>query len=194
MSKSVYVTSQELFHASDPPADSELPGQTRSYLLRLGRHHRPLRRSFLSAHQCAVRHANRCLQPSFDVQQHPFAVRVPPHRPHQEFWINFIEETLDVEIKHPVITPAALAGYCKRLMCGAPGSISIGVFVEHRLQDSLQISLHHHLGDSVRNRRYPERPGPPIALRYVHPAHGWRVVTPSSSSDSRSDRGSCLNA
>jgi len=37
------------------------------------------------------------------VEEHPFAIRVSPHGPHQEFPIDVIEKALDVEIEHPVI-------------------------------------------------------------------------------------------
>ena len=38
---------------------------------------------FSRLNQVAIRHCSRGLQPSFDVQEHPFAIRMMPHRPHQ---------------------------------------------------------------------------------------------------------------
>jgi hypothetical protein len=49
--------------------------------------------------------------------------------------------------------------------------------VEYRFQDRLQVPFDDHLGDSVGDRRNPERPRcSSIAFRYVDPTHGWRKV------------------
>ena len=56
----------------------------------------------------AVSHLNRRSQPPFDIEHHPFTVGMFPYRPHQEVMIDCIKETLDIEIKHPVVTPAPL--------------------------------------------------------------------------------------
>jgi site-specific DNA recombinase len=50
-------------------------------------------------------------QPPFKVEQNPRAVRVPSHRFHQEVPIDLIEETLDVEVEHPVMCPATAPGF-----------------------------------------------------------------------------------
>src|SRR5215469_7262696 len=42
--------------------------------------------------------------------------------------------------------------------------------------ERLQGSFDHHLGDAVGDRGYPQRPGSPIVLRYVHPSHRRRKV------------------
>ena len=71
----------------------------------------PLRRPSLSVNQSPIRDAYGRPQPPFKVEQNPWAVRVPPHRSHQEVPIDLIEETLDVEVEHPVIRPATLPGF-----------------------------------------------------------------------------------
>jgi hypothetical protein len=49
--------------------------------------------------------------------------------------------------------------------------------VKHRLQDRLQVPFDNHLGDSVGDRRNPERPGSSsVALRDVNATHRWRKV------------------
>jgi len=76
MSTSIYVTCQEVFHVlCDSPADSELPGQTRSYLLRSGRHHRPLRCPYLRLRPRSF-FRDPCPQPLTDQPEDP-AVRHP---------------------------------------------------------------------------------------------------------------------
>src|SRR5262249_53557762 len=72
----------------------------------------PLRRSFLTANQCPIRHKDRRFQPPLHVQQHPRAFRVSPYGTHQKFMIDFIEEAFDIEIQHPIVPPTSLA--CQR--------------------------------------------------------------------------------
>src|SRR5215469_8319390 len=73
---------------------------------------RPLRSAFSRFHSRAIRQPHRHRQPSFDVEQHPRTVGVFAYRSHHEFMIDVIEKSLDVEIKHPVVTPAPQARYC----------------------------------------------------------------------------------
>jgi hypothetical protein len=77
----------------------------------------PLRGTAPSVNQVPIRHAHGRPQPPFKVEQNPWAVRVPSHSPHQEVPIDFIEETLDVEVEHPVISPATLPGFGEGVMC-----------------------------------------------------------------------------
>jgi len=81
------------------------------------------------------------LSQTLKVEEHPFAIRVSPHGPHQEFPIDVIEKALDVEIEHPVIVPASLPGHAEGIVCRFLRPISIGVLVELRLQDRLQKRL-----------------------------------------------------
>src|ERR1019366_5562806 len=70
--------------------------------------HRTLRRPFLWPHQSSIRHTHRRPEPPLYVERYPFALRVTPHRSHQEFLIEVVIEPLDVKLKHPVKTPATL--------------------------------------------------------------------------------------
>src|SRR5450631_1946443 len=127
--------------------------------------------------QLSIWHADRRPRPTFEVEEHPFAIRVSPHGPHQEFPIDIIEEALDVEIEHPVMVPASPPGHARSIMCRFPRPISMGVLVELRLQDRLQKSLDDHLGDSVGNRWNSQRPSlSSITFWYVNAAHGWGKV------------------
>src|ERR1700735_2892096 len=92
----------------------------------------PLRRPTLPVNQVPTRHAHGRPQPPFKVEQNPWAIRVPPHRSHQEVPVDFIEEALDVEIEHPVISPATLPGFDEGVVCGLPRPISIGIPVKYR--------------------------------------------------------------
>jgi len=172
------ITIRHAIPITGPSGDSGRSGgpETKSYLLRPGSHNRPLWRSTLSAHQGTVRHVHGGLQPSFDVHQHPLAVRVSPHRSHQEVPVDGIEETFDIQVEHPVLFPASLARNGQGVMRRPPGSIPIGIPVKHRFQDWFQVSPDHHLGDAVRDRWNAQRPLLPIRLGYFHPQHRRRKV------------------
>ena len=72
---------------------------------------RTLRGSPFSADQGSVRHAHGRLEPSLNIQQHPFAVRVTAHGSHQKFPVDSVEETLDVEVENPVPLPTSLPSH-----------------------------------------------------------------------------------
>ena len=48
--------------------------------------------------------------------------------------------------------------------------------MEVLFQDRLQVSFDYRLGNAVRYRRYPQRPRPPIVLRYINPTHRRRKI------------------
>ncbi len=135
-----------------------------------------LRRSSFPADEAAIRHLNGRSQPSFEVEQHPRAVRMLAHRPHQQLPIDIIEEGFDVQIEHPVVAPAAPPRHADCIERRFAGSISVGVVVKMWFHERLQGSFDHHLGDAVGDRGYPQRPGSTIVLRYVHPSHRRRKV------------------
>jgi hypothetical protein len=82
-----------------------------------GANHGSLRRPFLSILQTAIRHSYRCYQPPFDVQQYPFAIRVLPYGPHQQFVVYVVKETLDVHIQNPGVLPAPLPCFAYGIQC-----------------------------------------------------------------------------
>src|SRR5213076_382958 len=61
-----------------------------------------------SRHDAAVLHLHRRLQPALDVEQYPATVGMTTDRPEHQLPIDAVEETLDVEVEHPVVAPAAL--------------------------------------------------------------------------------------
>src|SRR5216684_3486582 len=99
------------------------------------------------------------------------------HGAHQKLPIDPVEETFDVEVKHPVPLPTSLPSHGYRVVGRFPWPISIGVLVELRLQYRFQILLDYRLGDSIGHRRNSERTRlSGITLRNVNPAHGRRKV------------------
>jgi hypothetical protein len=47
--------------------------------------------------QATIFQLHGCFQPSFNVQKHPFAIRMLPHRPHQQIMIDTVKEAFDIE-------------------------------------------------------------------------------------------------
>jgi hypothetical protein len=86
--------------------------------------------------------------------------------------INAVEEALDVEIENPIVAPAALASLAHGINRRFAGPVAIGIGVEHRLQDRLQIATGDLLGNAVGDRWNPQRPRPCAARRYSRP-RGW---------------------
>src|SRR6185436_20905725 len=94
----------------------------------------------------------------------------------QQLPIDAIEVALHVDVEGPVIPPASLTS-CPDCIDRRPaGSVSVGVPMEDRLQNGLQIPFDDFLGDSFGDRRYPQRPclRRAVALRNVNPPHRWR--------------------
>jgi len=52
------------------------------------------------------------------------------HSPHQQVRFDAIKESLDIEIKNPVVTPASLPCHADRIERRFAGPVSIGIRVE----------------------------------------------------------------
>src|SRR5882757_3307210 len=89
-----------------------------------------------------------------------------------------IEEALDVEIEHPVVTPAALASLVHGIDRRFAGPVAIGVGVERRLKDRLQVASDNLLSDAIGNRRNTQRSRSAIRLWNIDPPHRRRKVAP----------------
>jgi len=100
--------------------------------------------------------------------------------------INAVEEALDVEIENPIVAPAALASLAHGINRRFAGPVAIGIGVEHRLQDRLQIATGDLLGNAGRptvgipqaaappgdRRRPPGRPSRSGSLTAASPRAG----------------------
>src|SRR6516225_1054723 len=122
--------------------------------------------------------AGRRLQPAFDVEQHPRAVRMLADRLEHQLPINTVEVGLDVEIERPVVAPAALTSRAR-----------------HRSQ-TCRVCSHRSRGGTPAPRsapgnvgRLPGRLGRrqleyPTAERPHHPALEFRPAAPAEESNS----------
>src|SRR5271169_812020 len=84
-----------------PPAGSELCAQIGSYLLRSGRHYRPLRSSLLRLRPCAFLH-HPGLQPFLDEPENPAVGHAMLHELEYPFVGNGIEKSPNVGVKNVV--------------------------------------------------------------------------------------------
>src|SRR5271156_111949 len=91
---------------------------------------------------------------------------------------NRVEERLDVEVQHPVVSPAPLTRPAHGRDRRTAGSVTVGVRMEHRVPSRLQIPADNLLRDSIRHRWYAQRPRPARRLRNVHPPHRLREIAP----------------
>jgi hypothetical protein len=96
----------------------------------------------------------------------------------QQLPIDAVEVAFHVDVKHPVIPPAALARRAHGIDRRAAGSVAIGAGVEHRLKTRLQITAGDLLGDAVCNRRNSQRAHAAVRLRNLHSPHRRRKVAP----------------
>ena len=105
--------------------------------------HPALRRPPFSDDEASIHHLHWCLQPSLDVEKHPSTGRMSTHRTHEQIGIDSVENTLDVEIMNPVITPALLPRHPNSIKRRFAGSVSLRVLVEVRLRQRLQMPFDH---------------------------------------------------
>jgi len=84
---------------------------------------------------------------------------------------NRVQERLDVEVEHPVISPAALTCRAHGVDRRAAGSVTVTVRMEQRVQARLPIPADNLLRDSIRHRWDTQRPRPARRLRNIHPPH-----------------------
>ena len=73
-------------------------------------------------------------------------------RREQQLPVNTVEVSFDIEIEHPVVSPAALTGLAHCIDRRFAGSVAVGVRMEYRLQNRLQVTTDNLLGDAVSNR------------------------------------------
>ena len=92
--------------------------------------------------------------------------------------IDTVKVSLYVEVEHPVVAPAALTGRAHGIDCRFTGPVAIGVGMEHRFQNGLQVSTGNFLGDAVSDSWNAQRARTAIRLRNIHSPHRRRKVAP----------------
>src|SRR5919201_3459749 len=130
-----------------------------------GRDPPTLRRSRRARHDATVLHLHWRLQPALYVEQRPRAVRMLADGSEHQLPIDAVEKSLDIEIEHPVVAPTALTSRAHGIDRRLAGSVAVGVGVEHRLQDRLQVTSGDLLGDTVSDSWNAQRPRATVRLR-----------------------------
>ena len=98
------------------------------------------------------------------VQQDPPLVGVVGDRLEHEVPGHGVEERPDVQIDHPVRSPAPLPARPDRVQRGLPRPVAVGVRMEDRFDLRLQIHPDHRLRDPVGHGRHAEHPDPVCLL------------------------------
>src|SRR5689334_12145196 len=86
------------------------------------------------------------------------------------------KKAADVEVDYPIEAPASFARHSDRLQRRLLRPVSIGVGVEMRLHQWLQVHCDHRLGNTVCNRRYAQHPLASVFLRYRYYSDRRREV------------------
>src|SRR5215831_13507217 len=108
-----------------------------------------LRSSCIARNDATILHLHRRLQPAFDVEQHPTASRMLANCLEHQLPIKTVEVGSNVQIKYPVVAPAALSRCAHGVDRRFARPVTVGVRMKHRLQDRLQVTSSDFLGDSV---------------------------------------------
>src|SRR3954467_15658829 len=94
-----------------------------------------LRCSRCSRHDATVLQLHGRLQPALDVEKHPGASRMFADRPQEKIPIDAVKVAPYIDVQHPVVPPAALAGLPDGVDRRSAWSVPIRIPVEDRLQD-----------------------------------------------------------
>ena len=101
----------------------------------------------LNLHTVCVFHWRR--QPPFDVEQRPFTRYVLPDSPQQEFMVDIIKQTFDIELQDPIIFPAPFTRNAHGIKRRFLRPVAIGVCQEYLVQIRLNELFDNHLSDSI---------------------------------------------
>ena len=99
-------------------------------------------------------------------------------RPEHQLPVDAVEEALEVEIEHPVGAPTTLTSCAHGIDRRFAGAIAVGIGMEHRFQDRLQVASGDLLGDAVSHRRNAQRARAAARLRNIDPLNRRRKVAP----------------
>src|ERR1700675_5060720 len=99
-------------------------------------------------------------------------------RAEQQLPIDTVEVSLDIDVEHPVVSPAALTGLAHRIDCRFAGSVAVGVGMKHRLQNRLQVTTGDLLGAAIGDSWNAQRPRATPGFRNIDPPHRRRKVAP----------------
>src|SRR5215470_11039195 len=96
----------------------------------------------------------------------------------QQLPIDTVEVSFNIDIEHPVISPAALTGLAHRIDRRLAGSVAVGVGMKHWLQYRLQVTTDDLLSAAVGDSWNTQRPRPAPCFRNIDPPHRRRKVAP----------------
>jgi hypothetical protein len=92
-------------------------------------------------------------QPPFDVEQRPFTRHVLPDSPQQEFMVDIIKQTFDIELQDPIIFPAPLTRNAHSIERRLLRPVATGVCQEYLVQIPSAGGARRRLAESARAPR-----------------------------------------
>src|SRR6202047_4144293 len=100
------------------------------------------------------------------------------HCREQQLPIDTVEVSFHINIEHPVVSPAALAGLAHRIDRRFAGSVAVGVGMKDRLRHRLQVTTNDFLGAAVSDSWNTQRPCTAHCFRNIAPPYRRRKVAP----------------
>ena len=76
----------------------------------------------------------------------------------QQLPIDTVEVSFNIDVEHPVVSPAALTGLAHSIDRRFAGSVAVGVRMKHWLQNRLQVTTDDFLGNAVGDSWNTQRP------------------------------------
>ncbi len=164
---------------SEPTAPSFPSGHSNvpSYLLCGRSNHPTLRRAFIPIQQCAIRLLHRSFQPPFNVQKYPSTIGMFPHRPHHQLVVKIVEKPLNVEVYHPITSPAPFPRCPYRIQCRFPRTMPVGIRMEAWLNQRLKVHRAYHLSNAVSHCGDSKNPFPTVGFQYWNCSHRRGHIT-----------------
>jgi hypothetical protein len=80
------------------------------------------------------------LQPTLDVEQHQWAIRMVADSLEQQLPIDVVEVAFDVDVEHPVVSPAALTSVTHGINRQLARPVAIRVGMKYRLRSVQKLS------------------------------------------------------
>src|ERR1700690_522936 len=105
-----------------------------------------------------------------------------PNSLEQQRVVDVVEQTLDVELKNPVISPTPLPHYTHSIQSRLSGSVTVGVRKENILHFRLDQLFDHHLRDAIAHSGHSQNPLASTLLGDRDSAYRWRKVAPRTHS------------
>src|SRR6266478_7943605 len=164
------------WHAGMNPAHPVVEREVQKNISHQRTDHSRVRGPLRPRHQRSVLPLGGSFEPPPEIEENPRALRVLPHGTKHQFVVEIIEEAANVQVIDPGIAPASLPRCSDGIERGFARPIAIGVWMEGRFHQRLQVQFGHRLSNPVGDSGNAQSPLASVLLRYRHRAYWWRKV------------------